>query len=83
MKTRISYLRCTIFDLIYRPNGGWICQNIFYLGYSGIFEFCGLKIAGVSGIYSERYFEKPRDPNRPDYFYRKIDFDRLLSVFFS
>ena len=33
------------------PNGGWVAPNIFFLGRSGVVQFGGLRIAGVSGIF--------------------------------
>ncbi len=44
--------------------GGWVAPNIYYLGYSGVVRFGGLRIAGVSGIfkpydYQRGYFEQP------------------------
>jgi lariat debranching enzyme len=32
-------------------NGGWVAPNIYYLGYSGVVNFRGLRIAGISGIW--------------------------------
>ena len=34
--------------------GGWVAPNIYYLGASGVVQFAGLRIAGVSGIYDNR-----------------------------
>jgi lariat debranching enzyme len=31
--------------------GGWAAPNIYFLGYSGVVTFRGLRIAGVSGIF--------------------------------
>ena len=31
--------------------GGWVAENIYYLGHAGVVEFGGLRIAGISGIY--------------------------------
>lgn len=35
--------------------GGWLAENIYYLGAAGVVNFRGLRIAGLSGIY------KPED----------------------
>ena len=31
------------------PYGGWIAPNIYYMGYSGVVKFNGVRIAGISG----------------------------------
>lgn len=46
------------------PYGGWVAPNIFYLGRSGVVQFRGLRIAGISGIFKDRdfctgYYERP------------------------
>ncbi|GBC00050.1 hypothetical protein RclHR1_03720011 [Rhizophagus clarus] len=51
----ISYL----WELYY---GGWVCENIYFLGYTGVVNFGGLRIGGLSGIYNRHnynsgYFE--------------------------
>ncbi|XP_075224834.1 uncharacterized protein LOC142326316 isoform X2 [Lycorma delicatula] len=33
------------------PYGGWVAPNIYYLGYAGVVNIGGLRIAGISGIY--------------------------------
>jgi lariat debranching enzyme len=38
--------------------GGWICENIFYLGRAGVINYKGLKIAGISGIYKPNDYYK-------------------------
>lgn len=47
------------------PYGGWVAPNIFYLGYSGVVRFGGLRIGGVSGIYKAHDFEKGRFEEPP------------------
>lgn len=39
-------------------HGGWMCPNIYYLGHSGVVNFGGLRIAGVSGIFKGYHFRK-------------------------
>ncbi|CAG8499496.1 7428_t:CDS:10 [Scutellospora calospora] len=34
--------------------GGWVCENVYYLGCSGVVNFGGLRIGGLSGIYKQR-----------------------------
>lgn len=33
--------------------GGWICNNIFYLGRAGAIKYKGIRIVGLSGIYNK------------------------------
>jgi hypothetical protein len=33
--------------------GGWAAPDIMFLGYTGCLRFGGLRIAGLSGIYSQ------------------------------
>ncbi|KAJ8959496.1 hypothetical protein NQ318_022193 [Aromia moschata] len=79
------------------PYGGWVAQKIYYLGYAGVINIAGLRIAGLSGIYKSRdylkgHFEKaPYDENskRSVYHIRNLEVFRLkqlsgpLDVFLS
>jgi lariat debranching enzyme len=40
------------------PNGGWVAPNIYYMGYASVINFAGLRIAGLSGIYKGKDFNK-------------------------
>uniref|UniRef100_A0A0N4ZNP2 DBR1 domain-containing protein n=1 Tax=Parastrongyloides trichosuri TaxID=131310 RepID=A0A0N4ZNP2_PARTI len=40
------------------PHGGWVAPNIYYMGYSSVIQFGGLRIAGLSGIYNSYDFNK-------------------------
>lgn len=43
---------------LFRYYGGWVCPNIYYLGHSGVINFGGLRIAGLSGIYKSYDYKK-------------------------
>ena len=45
----INHLR----ELFY---GGWVAENIYFLGYAGVVKFGGLRIGGISGIYNDRHY---------------------------
>lgn len=38
--------------------GGWVAPNIYYMGYSNILRFGGLRIGGLSGIHREKYYRR-------------------------
>ena len=67
------------------PFGGWVAPNIYYLGYSGVVNFGGLRIAGLSGIYKSHDYDKghyespPFDKNtlRSIYHVRSLDVFKL------
>lgn len=67
------------------PYGGWICDNFYYMGYSGAIRYKGFRIAGVSGIYNYWNYRKgrfecmPLDENsiRSIYHTRRLDVFRL------
>jgi lariat debranching enzyme len=40
------------------PYGGWAAPNIYYMGYSSVVRFAGLRIAGLSGIYKAMDYQK-------------------------
>lgn len=42
------------------PYGGYVAPNIYYLGYSNIIWFKGVRIASISGIFKDWVFETPR-----------------------
>ena len=65
-----------------------MCPNIYYLGHSGVVNFGGLRIAGISGIYYARdyrigYYEKSpfnQDMIRSAYHYREFEIKKLMKV---
>lgn len=36
--------------------GGWVAPNIYFMGTSGVVNFGGIRIAGLSGIYNHRHY---------------------------
>lgn len=70
------------------PYGGWIAPNIYYLGYAGVVNYNGLRIAGVSGIYKpydyfKGHFEFPPytgETMRSIYHYREQEIFRLYHL---
>lgn len=48
--------------MVFRSISGLITQrlrvapNIYYLGFAGVVQVGGLRIAGLSGIYSDRHY---------------------------
>lgn len=48
------------------PLGGLVAPNLYYIGNAGVVNFNGLRIAGISGVYTEHNYRKPR-LERPPY----------------
>jgi lariat debranching enzyme len=77
----INYLR----ELYY---GGWAAPNIYFLGYSGVVQFGGLRIAGLSGIYKKQDYLKghfevpPYSPGniRSAYHVKCMEINKLMGV---
>eukprot|EP00948_MAST-09A_sp_MAST-9A-sp1_P000469 g469.t1 len=75
------------------PLGGYVAENIFYMGHASVVNFRGLRIAGISGISSSssgsRYVNHPHfevppynhSTMRSVYATRKIDIQRLVNLF--
>eukprot|EP01117_Protostelium_nocturnum_P012901 TRINITY_DN4778_c0_g1_i1.p1 TRINITY_DN4778_c0_g1~~TRINITY_DN4778_c0_g1_i1.p1 ORF type:complete len:445 (+),score=133.17 TRINITY_DN4778_c0_g1_i1:59-1336(+) len=40
------------------PYGGWVAPNIYYMGFSTVLNFGGIRIAGLTGIFKGFDFEK-------------------------
>lgn len=47
------------------PYGGWIAPDIYYMGYSGVVKFNGVRIGGLSGIYNAGSIDKGRHEMLP------------------
>lgn len=47
-------------EMLFRlPFGGYLCDNVFYLGRAGQIKFGTLRISGISGVFSSKsYFSK-------------------------
>lgn len=69
-------------------HGGWVCDDIYYLGHAGVINFGGLRIGGLSGIAKENHYKKghyetsPYNPSdiRSAYHVREYDVRKLLQV---
>lgn len=67
--------------------GGWVAPNIYYLGAANVLNFGGLRIGGISGIWSKHdyvrgHFERlPYDKNtlRSVYHVRQYQVKKLLA----
>ncbi|KAG0426638.1 hypothetical protein HPB47_026260 [Ixodes persulcatus] len=68
--------------------GGWLCENIYYMGYAGVVNVNGVRIAGISGIYKgpdymKGHFEVPpynESTKRSAYHLRNIEIFRLKQL---
>ena len=38
-------------------HGGWAAPNIYFLGYAGVINVGGVRIAGASGIFNGRHYQ--------------------------
>ncbi|EWC47903.1 hypothetical protein DRE_02785 [Drechslerella stenobrocha 248] len=45
--------------------GGWAAPNMYYMGNTGVVDVNGLRIAGVSGIYKDGDYRRPRGERPP------------------
>ena len=76
-----AYLR----ELYY---GGWVAPNIYYMGAANVLRVGPLRIAGMSGTYSEPHYHLPHGEQLPfshrdiktAYHVREFDVRKLLNV---
>ena len=40
-----------------RYHGGWVCPNIYFLGFGNVINIGGVRIAGLTGIYNHQHYE--------------------------
>ena len=70
------------------PHGGWVAPRIYYMGFSSVVRFGGLRIAGLSGIWKGYNYNRPHDERLPfsaddvksAYHVREWDVRKLLQV---
>lgn len=65
------------------PYGGWVAPNIYYLGYAGVIQVAGVRIAGLSGIYKSQHWMQGHHEKPPytDSTIRSVYHIRNLEVF--
>ncbi|XP_032679151.1 lariat debranching enzyme-like [Odontomachus brunneus] len=65
------------------PYGGWVAPNIYYLGYAGVIQVAGVRIAGLSGIYKSQHWMQGHHEKPPytDSTLRSVYHVRNLEVF--
>ncbi|KAI9273712.1 lariat debranching enzyme, C-terminal domain-containing protein [Sporodiniella umbellata] len=69
-------------------HGGWVCENIYFLGYASVINFGGVRIGGISGIfkandYKSGHYETPPyngSTMRSIYHVREYEVQRMLQV---
>ncbi|KAF9157556.1 lariat debranching enzyme, partial [Mortierella sp. AD010] len=69
-------------------HGGWVCPDIYFLGWGGVINVGGMRIGGMSGIYKRNHYETghyevtPFNDNhkRSIYHVRKYDIHKMLQV---
>eukprot|EP00466_Bigelowiella_natans_P010075 jgi/Bigna1/42722/e_gw1.67.51.1 len=69
-------------------HGGWVAPNIYYMGHANVLNVCGIRIAGLSGIYKRNHFHQGFHEKLPlndgtmrsIYHVRETDVFRLLQV---
>ncbi|CAF0889422.1 unnamed protein product [Didymodactylos carnosus] len=51
--------------LVELPYGGWVAENIYYMGYSNVINYNGLRLCGISGIYKSNDYNIGRYETPP------------------
>lgn len=68
--------------------GGWAAPQIFFMGYSGVVQFGGYRIAGLTGIYTDAHYrlghfeQPPYNPSelKSAYHVRELETYRLSQL---
>ena len=68
--------------------GGYVAPNIYFMGFAGVVNFRGLRIAGLSGIFNQKHyrsghFERPpytEDTLRSVYHMRELEVYRMAHL---
>ncbi|KAI9028878.1 lariat debranching enzyme, C-terminal domain-containing protein, partial [Phycomyces nitens] len=69
-------------------HGGWVCENIYYLGSTGVINYRGVRIGGISGIFKSNDYKKghyetsPYSPQsiKSVYHVREYDVQKILQI---
>jgi lariat debranching enzyme len=69
-------------------HGGWVADNIYYLGNAGVICYNGLRIGGLSGIFNSQHYNQghyerlpyDRSQQRSIYHVRGYDVDKLMQI---
>jgi lariat debranching enzyme len=56
--------------------GGWVAPNIYFMGYSNVLKFGGLRIGGLGGIFRDKYYHRGYFEKAP------YDAESLRSVYY-
>lgn len=51
--------------LLEHQDGGWVAPNMYFIGYSGVVQFNGVRIGGLSGIFNNKSYTTLRTEKSP------------------